>query len=215
MPRIVNHEQRRAELAQVGIKLLIENGIDAITVRGVAAAAGWSTGSLRHYFSNQRELQEYVVAAASEELFRRVLPRVQGPRDADSPVGAVALVVEELLPLDDNRREEYALWSAVVEWESRNQDLSSRTWQQQRSLYRQAIAALRGQASAQDPESAMQPHADPVVEDWASVLHTFTDGLASQLTLTPGERTPQDARRLLRILLAAVPGSRGPVRDAK
>jgi hypothetical protein len=53
-------------------------------------------------------------------------------------------------------------------------------------LYRQCIALLRGHETVADPESAASEHADPRVEEWAALLRSFVDGLASQLTNTPG-----------------------------
>lgn len=206
MPRLVDHHRRRAEFATAAIRVILREGLSGVTVRGVAAEAGYSTGALRHYFSDQRALQEYVVRAATEELLRRVLPRVQRPRQLGSPTDRVAAIVEEVLPLDGERREEYALWSAVVEWERRHPPVEgSRTWRDQRALYRQCVAALRGVPTVDDPAHAAQPHPDPEVEEWAALLHTFVDGLASQLVNTPNELTPGTARNLLRTFLRHVP----------
>lgn len=202
MPRLVDHDERRADLAAAAIRIMLREGLDGVTVRGVAAEAGFSTGSLRHYFANQRELQEYVAQAATDLLRDAVLPRVQRPRTADSLVEGVAQVLEELLPLDAQRRDEYALWVAIAEWERRHPpDGGSRTWADQRALYRGCVAPLRGQPA----EASYTPAPDPGVELWAAVIHTFIDGLAAQLVHTPGELPAETARRLLRALLGVIP----------
>ncbi|MEV0385635.1 TetR family transcriptional regulator C-terminal domain-containing protein [Nonomuraea sp. NPDC050643] len=206
MPRLVDHDQRRAELGEAAIRVILREGLAGVTVRGVAAEAGWSTGSLRHYFGNQYELQAYVVQATTDTLRRRVLPRVQRPRTADSAVEGVATIVEEMLPLDAGRREEYALWAAVVEWERQHPpEGGSASWNDQRALHRQCVAALRGHETAREPGQAALPHPDAEVELWAALLHTFVDGLASQLMNTPGQVSAADAAQLLRSLLRAVP----------
>ncbi|MEU8382758.1 TetR/AcrR family transcriptional regulator [Streptosporangium sp. NPDC048865] len=205
MPRLVDHEQRRAELGEAAVRLILRDGLDGVTVRGVAAEAGWSTGSLRHYFGDQRELQTYVVQVATDTLRRRVLPRVQRPRAQGSVVERIAMIVEELLPLDAERREEYALWSAIVEWERRHPpEGGSVTWNDQRALHRQCVAVLRGHESVREPDRATLPHPDAQVELWAALLHTFVDGLAGQIVNTPGEVSADTAARLLRALLRAV-----------
>ncbi len=206
MPRLVDHDRRRAELVAAAIGIILREGLDGVTVRGVAAEAGWSTGSLRHYFANQRVLQEQVVRAATEELRRRVLPRAQRRRGSRDLVERIASIVEELLPLDAARREEYVLWTAIVEWERRHPSTDgSRTWRDQRALYRQCVAALYGAPTVDDADSRARSHPDPRIELWAALLHTFVDGLASQLVNTPGELSSGEARRLLRELLRAVP----------
>ncbi|MFI7131965.1 TetR/AcrR family transcriptional regulator [Nonomuraea sp. NPDC050153] len=209
MPRLVDHDRRRAELAEAAIRVILREGLPGVTVRGVAAEAGWSTGSLRHYFGNQYELQAYVVRATTDTLRGRVLPRVQRPRAHGSVVEQIATIVEEMLPLDAERREEYALWSAIVEWERQHpSEGGSATWNDQRALHRQCIAALRGHEPAREPGQAALPHPDARVELWAAILHTFVDGLASQLMNTPGEVSAGTAAQLLRSLLEAVPRAR-------
>ncbi|WP_171074760.1 TetR/AcrR family transcriptional regulator [Nonomuraea basaltis] len=209
MPRLVDHDQRRAELGEAAIRVILREGLAGVTVRGVAAEAGWSTGSLRHYFRNQHELQAYVVQATTDTLRRRVLPRVQRPRTASSVVEGIATIVEEMLPLDAGRLEEYALWSAVVEWERQHPpEGGSVTWNDQRALYRQCIASLRGFEATREPSQATLAHPDAQVELWAALLHTFVDGLAAQITNTPGEVSADTAAQLLRSLLQAVPRAR-------
>ncbi|WP_328425241.1 TetR family transcriptional regulator C-terminal domain-containing protein [Micromonospora sp. NBC_00389] len=206
MPRLVDHDQRRAELGEAAIRVILRDGLAGVTVRGVAVETGWSTGSLRHYFGNQRELQAYVVQATTDALRRRIVPRVQRPRTHGSVIERIATIVEEMLPLDAERREEYALWSAVVEWERQHPpDGGSVTWTDQRALYRQCIAALRGHETTSEPSQAAIPHPDAEVELWAALLHTFVDGLASQIINTPREVSAVAAARLLRSLLQAVP----------
>ncbi|MBF8189456.1 TetR family transcriptional regulator C-terminal domain-containing protein [Nonomuraea sp. K274] len=211
MPRLVDHDQRRAEIGEAAIRVILREGLAGVTVRGVAAEAGWSTGSLRHYFRNQYELQAYVAQATTDTLRGRVLPRMQRSRAQGSMVEQIASVVEEMLPLDAERREEYALWSAVVEWERQHPpEGGSASWNDQRALHRHCVAALRGHELAGDLSQAMLPHPDPQVELWAALLHTFVDGLASQLMNTPGEVSADTAAQLLRSLLKAVPRARQP-----
>ncbi|WP_163544347.1 TetR/AcrR family transcriptional regulator [Occultella kanbiaonis] len=144
------------------LRVVLRVGLDGVTVRGIATEAGWSTGSLRHYFANQHELQAYVMTAATEMLRDRMLPRVQRPRTSGSAVDRVVSIVAELLPLDAQRREEYALWVAVTEWERRHPPAGgSRTWRDQRALHRQCVAALRGQPTTSRIEDAGLPPPRP------------------------------------------------------
>ena len=209
MPRLVDHDQRRAELGAAAIRVILREGLAGVTVRGVAAEAGWSTGSLRHYFRNQHELQTYVVQATTDTLRGRVLPRLQRPRTASSVVEGAAMLVEEMLPLDAERREEYALWSAVVEWERQHPpEGGSVPWTELRALYRVCLGLIRGHVPARELGQATLPHPDAEVELWAALLHTFVDGLASQIMNTPAQVPPDTAGQLLRSLLRAVPGAR-------
>ena len=56
MPKVVDIEQRRAELTEAAARLIARSGIESATMREVAAEAGWTTGALTHYFADKREL---------------------------------------------------------------------------------------------------------------------------------------------------------------
>ncbi|OYO14726.1 transcriptional regulator [Enemella evansiae] len=56
MPRQVDHDARRTEIVQ-GVWLVIaRDGLAAVSMRTVAAAAGVSVGRIQHYFASKEEL---------------------------------------------------------------------------------------------------------------------------------------------------------------
>ena len=170
-----------------------------MTVRAVSAEAGWSTGAVRYYFPDQASLRNYAVTTLATRLSDSVRARIWTPRPNTRPLGLVASILEELLPLDDQRREEYVLWEALVEWEKDNPEhLPSRVWDEQRSLYQWAAVTLMGTPpDAADAERMALDHA----EKWISYLHIFIDGLASQMIHTPARVSPDNASKLLRRFL--------------
>lgn len=194
MPKVVDHQARRTLLIDATARLILRSGISAVTVRAVSAEAGWSTGALRYYFPDQASLRDYAVASLATRLSRDVEARIKRPHENTSPIGLVALVLEELLPLDEKRREEYILWEALVAWErGAPEHLHSRMWEQQRSLYRWAACALAAMPHPPDPS----PTDNESLEIWVSFLHVFVDGLASQMIQTPAQVSPQAATQLL------------------
>src|SRR5919198_1840349 len=56
MPRIVDHEQRRAEVAAAVWRIVSRDGLEAATVRRVAAETGMSTSVVSHYFAGKDDL---------------------------------------------------------------------------------------------------------------------------------------------------------------
>lgn len=67
MPKLIDHEARKKIVAQAVWKLLNERGVNAITVRNVAAEAGITTGSLRHSFDSRVELLTYALDLIGQE----------------------------------------------------------------------------------------------------------------------------------------------------
>ena len=45
MPRQVDHDARRLEVAEVAARLIAQVGVERVTVRELAKAAGYSTGA--------------------------------------------------------------------------------------------------------------------------------------------------------------------------
>lgn len=85
MPKIVDHDQRRWEIAQALWQVIYARGIDGVSFRAVAEAAGVSIGRVQHYFSSKDELVVFgcrsMVSAAERDhgpdLVLRGATRVQ------------------------------------------------------------------------------------------------------------------------------------------
>lgn len=70
-PRVrLNPEQRRAQLIELGVRMLATSTIDELSIDALAAEAGISRGLLFHYFRSKREFHLAVAQAAADELLR-------------------------------------------------------------------------------------------------------------------------------------------------
>jgi AcrR family transcriptional regulator len=67
-------EARRAQLVDVGLRMLDSRPLDQVAVDDVAAAAGISRALLFHYFPTKRDFHVAVAAAAADELLARTDP---------------------------------------------------------------------------------------------------------------------------------------------
>ncbi|MCW3817441.1 TetR family transcriptional regulator C-terminal domain-containing protein [Micromonospora sp. DR5-3] len=110
MPKIVDHDQRRRELAAAVWQVIARDGVDGISIRSVAAASGWSSGALRHYFSTRAEL----LAFACEQVIEQVTERIQALRHTGDPVHAVRAILLETMPVDETRRTEDSIAFAFL-----------------------------------------------------------------------------------------------------
>ena len=106
MPLIVDHEFRRKQVAKVASKLIAEAGLEAVTVRDVAQAAGCSTAIVSHYFHNKRELLLFTYRYSIETSMARS-DHALGPGADD-----LKAFIAALLPLDEERRMDWKIWIA-------------------------------------------------------------------------------------------------------
>jgi AcrR family transcriptional regulator len=74
-------EERRRQLVGIGLGLLRERPLDAITVDEVARRAGISRGLLFHYFASKQAFHREVAAAGLRRLHRAMWPTDERPAD--------------------------------------------------------------------------------------------------------------------------------------
>jgi len=105
VPKIVDHEQRRDEIALVACRVVAEHGFDQATIVRIAREAGYTTGMVAHYFDSKQE----IIIAALRLIMRRIEERLtrSGGGDAD-----LLAVLTEALPVDEERYTECVFWTA-------------------------------------------------------------------------------------------------------
>jgi AcrR family transcriptional regulator len=109
VPKAVDHEARRRELAEAVWRVISADGVHRASVRAVAAESGWSTGSLRHYFPTQDAL----LAFAMELLADKARTRLQAIDDRDTRT-VLRRIAEALLPMTDEHRVEVEVWVSLL-----------------------------------------------------------------------------------------------------
>jgi AcrR family transcriptional regulator len=110
VPKVVDHEQRRRELADAVWRVIVRDGVAEVSIRSVAAASGWSSGALRHYFATRAEL----MAFACEQVIEQVTGRVSAMRPAGDPRERVRAVLLETMPVDAARHVEASIAFAFL-----------------------------------------------------------------------------------------------------
>jgi AcrR family transcriptional regulator len=196
MPKVVDHERRRADIATAARRVLRRDGIERLSVRNVAREAGLSPGALRHYFTRQDDLLRFALRQFVEDLRVRIAA-VDFPTD---DLDAAVLLVEQVLPLDEQRREDMEVWLSFTgraRFDPVLHEMSLESQDALALLARSAIARL-------EEGGVLRDGLDLDLE--TQRLHAVIDGLALHAYVHP-ERLPVDqlrqvARRHLAELVA-------------
>ena len=98
MALIAGLENRREALSQVVLRLVDERGLEGVTVRAVAAAAGVSIGTVQHYFPTKDAMLLHAHGLASTAVGARADAAADG---ALGPVDTLRAIVAAILPTDD------------------------------------------------------------------------------------------------------------------
>jgi AcrR family transcriptional regulator len=102
VPKRVDHEERRQEIATAVWRIAAERGLPAATLREVAATAGVSMRLVQYYFGTTARMRRYALDLITARAAERMRAKL-----ADTPPTPAAIVrtcLLELLPTDDESR---------------------------------------------------------------------------------------------------------------
>ncbi|MDR6511950.1 AcrR family transcriptional regulator [Novosphingobium capsulatum] len=140
MPAPVDHAAKRKAIARISAELIAERGLQAATIRQVAARAGFSTTVVTHYFANKRAL----LLAAYRYVAERTQQRfdAMAADDESEPLSRL----EILLPLDAEGRNAWRLYFQFWPMADHDEELAEeqRWWSDNaRSLARAMLELAR------------------------------------------------------------------------
>jgi TetR/AcrR family transcriptional regulator, transcriptional repressor of bet genes len=171
MPKVVDHDARRAELAEAVWRLASREGLEALTVRRVAGEAGWSTGALVHYFRDKEELVLFTFQTVADRAGRRIARAAERITD---PFELTRATLAEMLPLDAERQGEVRVWFAFLGLALTRPTLA----RAQRDAYQTCRGFLADTLAAAQAEGRIEAEVDCGRE--AVALVALVDGLAVQ-----------------------------------
>lgn len=133
VPARIEPEARRRQVIEAAFRLVVTEGVAGMSLRKVAAESGLNIGSVRHYFDGHHDLLVAAAQEAGERMGRRLASHpAEGLRGLTGNAAADAFqaLVEELLPLDDDRHDEAVVVVELI--------LASRT----RTAFHAAVARM-------------------------------------------------------------------------
>jgi AcrR family transcriptional regulator len=197
MPKVVDHEERRAELAAAVWRLASSDGLEAVTVRRVAEEAGWSTGAVVHYFADKEELLLLAFSTVADRVRTRL---AEAAEQTTEPLDLVRAWLVEGLPIGRERQAEVRVWFAFLGLALTRPDFA----RAQRLTYR----AWRGRVAdlLRDAKERGDIRADVDPSAAAAALVAVVDGLAIQATFEPRALSATRQTELVDLQLDALRG---------
>ncbi|MEQ4306164.1 TetR/AcrR family transcriptional regulator [Plantactinospora sp. B6F1] len=185
MPRKVDHEQRRRRIAEAVWTIVALRGLEAVSLRDIAAEAGVSLGQVQHYFRTKEQVLRYagqrLVELAGEELRRSLAARPEPP----SPRSTIRAIAEQTVPATPERRLGAAVWYAFVTRAVTAPELAALI----REAWAGTHALITDEVRAAQRARQVATGLDPA--ELAATLQTVVDGLVPQVLV--GYRTPAEA----------------------
>jgi TetR/AcrR family transcriptional regulator, transcriptional repressor of bet genes len=209
MPKRVDREARRVELALALRQVMAVKGVEGASLRNVAAQTGVSMGLVQHYFEDREEMLVFTLDELSRRLARRAFVRAQAARRSGGSPAALRAVILQLLPLDPERRAEALAGAAFVGRSGVSPAVATALRRASENLTQLIASEIsRGREAGELP-------ADVVPERDARLLLSFARGLAFESLSGQSRRQAVAAQVddvLARILGLAQPQGRGASR---
>lgn len=143
MPRIIDHEAYRAELARRAIPVFRRLGYHGLGMRQIASELGVSKSALYHYFPSKKALFE----ACSRQVTQAPGPM---PSPGASPQERWQALLGLAQALDENFRGELSLLLDYTRGMSPEQLAADELMQQSQRAFAESVAALVGPERAQE-----------------------------------------------------------------
>jgi AcrR family transcriptional regulator len=194
MPKIVDHDARRAEIISAVWSLIARRGLASVTMRELATEAGYANGALARYFPDKESL----LRAAFQRAFDATNERARAAIGDRGGLPAFRLLCLEILPLDEVRlleaRVVIAFWDHAAGQPDleRFYDTAMETWREELGMY------LR-QARAAGEIDDDRPH-----ERVIDMVLALTMGLQINACFSPRHNTPERQTAVLDDFLAAL-----------
>lgn len=100
MPKRVDHEQRRRELADAVRRIAVARGMQDVTFREVAAEAGVSVALVQHYFGTKAALLVGTLEIETDRMAGRIRRRLGSLDDAAPALDRLRCILGAFLPTD-------------------------------------------------------------------------------------------------------------------
>ncbi|MCT9930370.1 TetR/AcrR family transcriptional regulator [Planotetraspora sp. A-T 1434] len=112
MPKQVDHDERRRQLTEALLRIASTRGLQAVSMREIAAEAGVSLRVVQYYFTDKQALLDSGLAELAARLDRRVRQRAAADTGRLSTRGVFEAVLGAILPSDEQSRLDSLAWTA-------------------------------------------------------------------------------------------------------
>ncbi len=190
MPKRVDHDVRRREIADALLRVAATRGLHNVGFREVAAEAGVSVRLVQYYFETKEQLLLHGLRRVGEQFGQRVASRLAATTAAPSGRDRIELVLLAILPLDEESRPVYLVYNQYFALTLTDPSLAAQPYRGDPDALE---AWLVEQLRVCQADGLLPPDAE--LADEAVALLALTVGLGN--AILGGTKSARDARRVL------------------
>ena len=189
--------QRRAQLIDLGARMLAERPLEQISVEDIADQAGVSRGLLFHYFASKSEFHLAIVRHSSEQMLQRT-----EPSESDDPMLTLRSVLASYVDyVTENRNTSVSLLRGTASGDP-----------QMREVFEQTRDIMAKRTLDQLPKIGLTrtPQVELAVRGWIAFVEEATISWLRAPAITREELIDLTVQSLPALALAAVGFDAGP-----
>jgi AcrR family transcriptional regulator len=153
VPKVVDHNERRTRIAEALLRVAGERGLEAVSLRHVAAEAGVTSGMVQHYFRTKDEMMAFALQVVRERSEARLTAAAAALGPDPSPRQVLRTVVAGVLPADEPRRADGRVALAFLAYTAVRPEAAAPL----RADTAQMLAFVAGQIRAGGPRAGIDP----------------------------------------------------------
>lgn len=177
-------EERRAQLIDLGVRMLADRPLEQISVEDIADQAGVSRGLLFHYFASKHDFHVAIVRHTSAEMLARTAPNLDLP-----PIDMLRDVMAAYVDYVSENRDTYvSLLRGTASGDPAMREVFEST---RAEMARRVVEQLPSLGIEPDPRTALS------VRGWIAFVEEAT------ITWLRGPEIPRD--ELIELLVTALP----------
>lgn len=197
MPKIVDHEKRKLEIAAAACDAISDIGIENVKLTDIGEKAGYTTGAITHYFSNKTE----VLLAAWEYAYQDFINQTN-KASAREPYSLINVLAKSL-PISPRGRILTKVWIALTV-----RSLGSTTLKKNHVRYRHLwTKRIKGELQRAQSLGILDQFIDVEIE--AQMIPLVITGICMRAIMNPKKWPKSRQMEFLRHYvdkLASVPG---------
>lgn len=190
MPKRVDHEERRTQIAEALIRVAGRRGLHAVGMRDVAAEAGVSLRLVQYYFETKEKLLFYGLQHLTGRFTERVGARLTGAGPDPGPRPTIEALLLASLPTDEESRTFHLVYSSYSILSVTDEALAAQPFIDNPDAAENALTGLLEQARATGL-------ADPGVDARTEAISLLAMAAAMGTSILVGQRNPESAIAVL------------------
>jgi len=195
MPKKIDHEARRRDIAEAAVQVIGEQGIDNARLIDVARAAGATTGAITHYFDDKNAL----LLAALDHVAQRILHELHAA-PTQSPISVDNLIARActVLPIHEEGMRDWRVWLCFFSRAIADPALARIN----KAYYEEFRDGLGAAIERLQRAGKLEPALDPHIT--ADSMLAAIDGIGVRATLEPEEWPAERQKSQLEAMLRAI-----------